>query len=435
MDVEQEECTSCVDQEPAIAKCSECGLLLCEECARQHKRQKATTDHSIVENENAAKARQRYECKEHSLELNFYCCECKKPVCQHCTMKDCQGHKLDVAKDVRECLKASLDLLKTKAEDFESHVEYIQSVEQKNETESTRCEQDIASVFQEVIDQLLKRKEHLIADLKDMNGVQQSYIKEHKDFVEGKLRELKDNIKVIEKIHDARKDSKLMVERDHLLSKATELSQLQWNTGKVNSTQWQIVSPPKDDYARQFGQILPKPSPENIIVEMKENAVIGEQNEFTVRVEPKQQIMRCNIDKEMSIKIMLDSDNASGAASGRPQGTLVSRKVRKVSENEWKVSYFPRARGQLYISVSVCGVEAKDSFFTRQVVNNIKPGDKVVRGSDWKWNDQDGGCGAVGEVVTVKDNGWITVRWPNKKQAKEYRWGKDGKFDVKLYCE
>ena len=90
----------------------------------------------------------------------------------------------------------------------------------------------------------------------------------------------------------------------------------------------------------------------------------------------------------------------------------------------------------LALHLCLCGVEADKSYFTKKVVDNIKVGDKVVRGIDWKWNDQDGGSGTVGEVAAVKGNGWITVRWPNnKKQAKEYRWGKDGKFDVKLSCE
>ena len=80
----------------------------------------------------------------------------------------------------------------------------------------------------------------------------------------------------------------------------------------------------------------------------------------------------------------------------------------------------------------MCGVEAHGNQFARQVEDGIKKGDKVVRGSDWKWDDQDGGSGNVGEVKAVKESGWVTVQWSRKTKPGDYRWGKDGKFDVKV---
>ena len=432
MDAEQQECTNCIEQEAAIARCTNCEVFLCEECARQHKRQRATADHRVVESEDAVKIRERYKCIEHDLELKYYCCGCSKPVCQHCTMKGCQGHPLNVANDVRELLKASLSSLEEKASQFDSHFEHIKSVQQENDTATSRCEQDIDFAFRELTRQLQERKEQLVGELQQANAVQQGYIKEHEGFIEQKLKELRESIHTIEKVCASRQESKLMVERDELLAKASELSQLYWSTDKVNTTQWQIMSPPKDEYTRKFGHILPKPLPENIIVQMKESAVVGEQNEFSIRVEPKEQINTCHIDKEISAKLTL----TLSAPLSQSQGTILSRKVKKVSENEWTVTYFPRARGVLSIAVSVCGVEAKGSSFEIQVEDRIKAGDKVVRGSDWKWEDQDGGSGNIGEVVAVKENGWISVRWStNKKQVKEYRWGKDGKFDVSLCAQ
>jgi hypothetical protein len=60
----------------------------------------------------------------------------------------------------------------------------------------------------------------------------------------------------------------------------------------------------------------------------------------------------------------------------------------------------------------------------------IGEGMKVVRGPDWKWQDQDGGKGQFGNVTLVKDNGWVEVAWPNGT-TNDYRWNQDGAYDLR----
>lgn len=427
-----EVCTMCVEEKPAIANCKNCCRLLCEECLRQHKRQRDTMNHDIEESDSAKQMRKKCQCAEHDQEVKFYCCDCKMAICLHCTVTRCDGHKKNVAKDVKELLEQSLTTLKEKAMQFDSHFEHIQSVEDKNKTEVTRCEEEINGTFHEVISLLEDRKGQLTRQLHAANDMQQTYISIHKDNIREKLHQMRETIKSTEDLLKMRQESKLMIERDECLAKMEELAQLEWNTGKVTPTQWQMSVPTKEDYASKFGQILPKPVPKNIIVEMKERASIGQINVFTIRVEPLEQISRCNIDREISVKLVLTSD----PSTSRSHGTLLNRTVKKVSENVWSVSYFPRSRGMLSIAVLVCGVEAHGSHFEQLVEDGIKKGDKVVRGSDWKWGDQDGGSGNVGEVIAVKENGWITVRWSTSRtKPGDYRWGKDGKFDVKWYSQ
>ncbi|XP_077975128.1 E3 ubiquitin-protein ligase HERC2-like isoform X2 [Styela clava] len=56
---------------------------------------------------------------------------------------------------------------------------------------------------------------------------------------------------------------------------------------------------------------------------------------------------------------------------------------------------------------------------------------KVVRGRDWKWQNQDGTPPKPGEVVGLPDDGWVRVRWQSGI-TNSYRMGKDDKYDVKL---
>ncbi|XP_034233940.1 uncharacterized protein LOC117640978 [Thrips palmi] len=54
----------------------------------------------------------------------------------------------------------------------------------------------------------------------------------------------------------------------------------------------------------------------------------------------------------------------------------------------------------------------------------VAVGSRVVRGKDWRWDDQDGNPPGEGVVVAVNSpvSGWVSVRWPSGKQY-NYRMG------------
>ncbi|XP_073824556.1 ubiquitin fusion-degradation 4-like isoform X2 [Musca autumnalis] len=90
--------------------------------------------------------------------------------------------------------------------------------------------------------------------------------------------------------------------------------------------------------------------------------------------------------------------------------------------------------------VSVCDdmgkgskeAEAKIRRERRQIraqLKHITTGARVVRGVDWRWDDQDGGC--EGTVTGEIHNGWIDVKWDHGVRN-SYRMGAEGKYDLKL---
>lgn len=61
------------------------------------------------------------------------------------------------------------------------------------------------------------------------------------------------------------------------------------------------------------------------------------------------------------------------------------------------------------------------------------PGLRVVRGRDWKWENQDGGAGGVGTIDQGESNeGWIKVKW-DKGSTYYYRIGGEGKYDLYVH--
>ncbi|XP_036321102.1 E3 ubiquitin-protein ligase Ufd4 isoform X1 [Rhagoletis pomonella] len=76
--------------------------------------------------------------------------------------------------------------------------------------------------------------------------------------------------------------------------------------------------------------------------------------------------------------------------------------------------------------------EAKIRKERRQIraqLKHITTGARVVRGVDWRWDDQDGCC--EGTVTGEIHNGWIDVKWDHGGRN-AYRMGAEGKYDLKL---
>ncbi|XP_033150467.1 LOW QUALITY PROTEIN: probable E3 ubiquitin-protein ligase HERC2 [Drosophila busckii] len=62
----------------------------------------------------------------------------------------------------------------------------------------------------------------------------------------------------------------------------------------------------------------------------------------------------------------------------------------------------------------------------------MKIGTRIVRGSDWKWGDQDGNPPGEGRIISeVGEDGWVRVEWYTGS-TNSYRMGKEGQYDLQL---
>jgi len=65
-------------------------------------------------------------------------------------------------------------------------------------------------------------------------------------------------------------------------------------------------------------------------------------------------------------------------------------------------------------------------------------GVRVIRGPDWKWEDQDGGIGNVGTIITTPETDLnrfvprtVTVVWDSGYKG-QYRAGPKGCYDLRV---
>ncbi|GLD95229.1 hypothetical protein PINS_up003871 [Pythium insidiosum] len=103
----------------------------------------------------------------------------------------------------------------------------------------------------------------------------------------------------------------------------------------------------------------------------------------------------------------------------------------------------PATRGRRSLSKELAKSSAKSRLRADPVSDdgdNIRVGDRVIRGPHWKWGNQDGENGSPGTVERISTWGGvkgcgITVRWDKNHRVNTYRWGAEGCYDLIVVTE
>ena len=429
-------CQNCVLDEDAIAFCKECKRLLCEECLSFHRRQVDTSKHEIEESPDAEKLKKVYLCDKHGDKaLDYFCKDCKIPICHHCYMAaGCREHEVMVSTSVREEISALLDRVKENKTRFIHHAEHIESVIGRNADALVQCEAQVEREFDRMIHELKERKTKILTFLKEETEKNDQKIKEEKDFVKQKLDGMTKKISDAEVLLKTKKEAKLMVNRVSMNSDLAMEASHAWEVENATLRSWQLDHEKQEDHAKKFSSLIPKPKKTDIKVVGLTEARVGVENVFKVKVDIIDQFKAYDnavINGFLSVKITFKP------TSNRTASVLPRTIDRDPTSNVWTVTYFLRQQGRVSVSVSVCGVEPENQPWTSNTdpkKKEIKVNDRVVRGIDWKWDNQDGGMGNKGTVVYVKDQ-WVNVKWDNSKKPLDYRWGNQDCYDLKVVSE
>ena len=110
-------CEHCDSGDPALSRCSNCCVFMCEFCVTAHKRITATKSHKILSMEEVkrvgSKALVKPEfCEKHGEELlKLFCQTCQKTICRDCTIVDHREHKYDFVADIAEEERSSVRVI------------------------------------------------------------------------------------------------------------------------------------------------------------------------------------------------------------------------------------------------------------------------------------------------------------------------------------
>ncbi|XP_046360183.2 uncharacterized protein LOC124137787 isoform X1 [Haliotis rufescens] len=172
-------CTDCPDGNPAMSRCDDCGVFLCQECLNAHKRVQPMRDHQTVSfkemKEQPGKSFNRlHKCAQHHQPLQFYCYTCEKIVCVSCTVvehKEGKGHNVvsvdEAHKEKAKSIDDTLVKLREKAEGLEEIKQGLQDRHSNIQVSKQAAVVDINKAFDELIDEIQQRRGILLSDVEE----------------------------------------------------------------------------------------------------------------------------------------------------------------------------------------------------------------------------------------------------------------------------
>ncbi|XP_048247756.1 uncharacterized protein LOC124120304 [Haliotis rufescens] len=170
-------CTDCPDGNPAMSRCDDCCVFLCQECINAHKRLQSMRDHKTVSfddmRERPAESFCRlHKCTQHHQPLQFYCHTCDQAVCVSCTVVEHDkgsGHNVVSVENAHESKAAEnedvLQRLDEKGKALEKAAEDLQKKCDNIKSTRSTAKDDINKAFTNLMEALQQRKTIMLSEV------------------------------------------------------------------------------------------------------------------------------------------------------------------------------------------------------------------------------------------------------------------------------
>ena len=174
-------CSNCnsEDRPQAVVYCQDCGKYLCIPCHNAHSLWQDFISHEVLAMSEIVSGkvsvRRWRKCRKHPKEdEECFCSDCRRFACFRCVVmehKD-EGHRIIEAAAYESSHVKSIEDLKSKADKkrscFQKYVDFIDEQKDHVSNVQKQCTDDINKAFEETVQQLTKKKEILIGEVKGM---------------------------------------------------------------------------------------------------------------------------------------------------------------------------------------------------------------------------------------------------------------------------
>ena len=172
-------CELCSDfGDKAEAFCRQCAMFICKNCIEHHKRLKPFLTHEVASLEDLKRGRAKpivvkedpasVKCPDHDEPLVIYCFDCDMLICRDCTLRDHRDHNFEFSKKVAATTKSNLleklKPLKTQSSSLSHAVEEVRTTKQELEAELDTVANTIKTSIKELRDILDNRERELLGE-------------------------------------------------------------------------------------------------------------------------------------------------------------------------------------------------------------------------------------------------------------------------------
>ena len=392
-------CDECNRDDPVVAFCQDCTLFLCDVCNEYRKRSKKFLGHCII---SLTELRSKKDvaiqpkpkammCREHDIELLFYCETCDQLVCMYCTVKDHIGHNHDTVKKMVGKHRQELKKITTPVEEMirglsDIH-DNIENTRNKIRQQGDEVNKKIDQHYDEVIQKLMEQKEQLKQQVHDTVSQKVRAVITQLEEVEYAqkevlgIKELKD---AIEKSSDQEVLSVKKQVIDRMQQAADKYRRV--NLPPVQQATMEFV--PTNVTLTWFG-LFCSIDPHNCeVVDMPKYSIKGMKMEFT---------------------IVAKHDNGDCCSRGGSQVSIQlegfndTTQVRDNDDGSYTASFVPQQVGEVKLSVFVNGEQIKGSPYSVMVrdYTSVNKPSKIV--------NNDGNMGQPWGIAFGKNGMWVVA--------------------------
>ena len=400
---EEVKCDECSGEDPVVAFCPDCTLFLCHVCNEYHKRSNKFRGHGIVPLTELKSKKdvpiqpkpKAMMCREHDIELLFYCETCDQLVCMYCTVKDHNGHNHDTVKKMVDKHRQELKKITAPVEEMirslsNTH-DNIEKMRRKIRQQGDEVNVKIDQHYDRVVQELMEQREKLKQQVRDIVSQKEKAVTTQLEEVQCAQAEVL-SIKELNDAVEKSSDQEVLSVKKQVIDCMQQITDKCKKVNLPSVQQATIEFLPTKEALPQFGFLHSVNSLMCEVVNLPK---------FIIK------------DKEMKIVIITKDDNGDHFSRGGDQvsvqfrGDNYTAQVRDNNDGSYMASFVSQKVGEVKLSVFVNGQQIKGSPYSVMVrdYTSVNMPTKVL--------NNDGSMGGPWGIAFAKNGMWAVADCTN----------------------
>ena len=391
-------CDECSSEDPVETFCPDCTMFLCHVCNECHKRSVKSRGHAIVPLTELRSKKdvtiqpkpKAMMCREHDIELLFYCETCDQLVCMYCTVKGHSGHNHDTVKKVVSKHRQELKEITTPVEEMirglSTTHDNIEKMGKKIRQQGDEMNKKIDQHYERVILKLTEQKEQLKQNVHNTVSRKVKAVTAQLD----EIKYLKSEILSMKELNDVVEkgsDQEMLSVKKQVIDGMQQISD---QYKKLNVPPVQLATLEFVPTEQDLGLLCSTARPDSqncAVFDLPMYFMKGKKSQFTIITKDDFGDRCCRGGSQVNIQ--LPRVNNTTQIEDNRDGSYVA-------------SFIPHQAGELHVSVFVNGQQIKGSPYSIKVKDY-----KLLN----KKMSMDGNMGQLWGIAFGKNGAWTVADW------------------------
>ena len=363
---EEVKCDECHGEDLVVVFCPDCTLFLCHVCNEHHKRSIKSRGHSIIpltelrsKKDVAIQPKPKaMMCREHDIELLFYCETCGQLVCMYCTVKDHNGHNHDTVKKMvgkhREELKKITapveEMISGLSETHDNIEKMMKKIRKQGDEVSKKIDQHYDGAIQKLIQQKEQMKQQINDTVSQIMKAVTTQLEEV-EYAQAEVLSMKELNDAVGKSFD---QEALSVKKQVMIDRMQKITDKCRKVNRPPVQQATMEFEPTKQALPQLGFLYSLDPHKCQVVDISKYFIKG---------------------KKIELSIITKLNNGDGYFRGGSQVSVqlgevndaAHAQVRDNNDGSYMASFVPQKAGKMKLSVFVNGEQIKGSPYTVMV--------------------------------------------------------------------